>query len=272
MFQIKSKDGKRSENYDRYKKALGMSSKNGGLGMMPSERAKMERELAEKNAQGPAATIQGKTDTRCDDPEAYQSDEEDEPRNQVLDDFADDDAGLMEKLRAKRLAELKAQQSIKQKFKNAGQGYYSEIPESAFIDTLNKSMVSVVHFYHKDFPTCLTMDKHLDIIAKKHLETKFVKMDAEKAPFFVQKLNIRTLPTVCCFIDSVLKEKLIGFEDLGGHDGFKTATLERWLEDKDMVKVTEEELEDRKERQRMEREARLNPIRVGDIDDDFMNW
>jgi hypothetical protein len=37
------------------------------------------------------------------------------------------------------------------------------------------------------------------------------------------------LPTVCCFIDGVLKDKVTGFEDLGGVDTFKTLVLIRRL-------------------------------------------
>lgn len=37
------------------------------------------------------------------------------------------------------------------------------------------------------------------------------------------------LPTICCFIDGVLKDKITGFEELGGIDTFKTLTLIRRL-------------------------------------------
>ena len=37
------------------------------------------------------------------------------------------------------------------------------------------------------------------------------------------------LPTLCCFIDGVLKDKVVGFDDLGGVDTFKTLTLIRRL-------------------------------------------
>ena len=40
----------------------------------------------------------------------------------------------------------------------------------------------VVHFYRASFP-CEVMDKHLAALAPKHLETKFVRIHAEKAPF-----------------------------------------------------------------------------------------
>lgn len=35
------------------------------------------------------------------------------------------------------------------------------------------------------------MDMRLGELAPRHLETKFLRIDAEKAPFFVQKLQAR---------------------------------------------------------------------------------
>ena len=40
------------------------------------------------------------------------------------------------------------------------------------------------------------MDKHLSILAKQHLETRFVKIHAEKSPFLAEKLKIIVLPTL----------------------------------------------------------------------------
>jgi hypothetical protein len=40
----------------------------------------------------------------------------------------------------------------------------------------------VCHFYRSSHP-CQVMDKHLAVLAAKHLETKFVRLHAEKAPF-----------------------------------------------------------------------------------------
>jgi thioredoxin-like negative regulator of GroEL len=52
-------------------------------------------------------------------------------------------------------------------------------------------------------------------------------LNAEKAPFFIQKLAIRTLPTIVCFIDGVARDRVVGFEDLGGKDEFDTIVLTR---------------------------------------------
>lgn len=37
---------------------------------------------------------------------------------------------------------------------------------------------------------CKVMDMRLGELAPRHLETKFLRIDAEKAPFFVQKLQV----------------------------------------------------------------------------------
>jgi thioredoxin-like negative regulator of GroEL len=83
---------------------------------------------------------------------------------------------------------------------------------------------TIVHFYHTDFERCKVMDKHLRTVAMAHPESQFLYINAEKAPFFVQRLQVRSLPTVCLFIDGKLKDKIIGFEGFSG-DGFKTAEL-----------------------------------------------
>lgn len=40
------------------------------------------------------------------------------------------------------------------------------------------------------------VDKHLSILAKKHIETRFIKIHAEKSPFLAEKLKIVVLPTI----------------------------------------------------------------------------
>lgn len=40
------------------------------------------------------------------------------------------------------------------------------------------------------------MDKHMGILAKQHIETRFVKIQAEKSPFLAERLKIVVLPTL----------------------------------------------------------------------------
>ena len=60
------------------------------------------------------------------------------------------------------------------------------------------------------------MHKHLKILYQQFPNTQFLYLNAEKSPFFVQKLSIRSLPTLCIFIDGIMKDKVLGFEGLSG--------------------------------------------------------
>ena len=62
------------------------------------------------------------------------------------------------------------------------------------------------------------MDKHLRIVAEAHPETRIVKLNSQKAPFFVGKLQIQTLPTLVCFKEGVTIGKIVGFEGLAAAD------------------------------------------------------
>lgn len=44
---------------------------------------------------------------------------------------------------------------------------------------------------------------HIQAIAHKHFQTKFVKIEVENAPFLVNRLQIQTLPCVVSFIDGI---------------------------------------------------------------------
>jgi len=138
------------------------------------------------------------------------------------DDFFDDHDAI-EAFRAKRLAAMKAKKARRNK--NRAFGEYREIAEPEFLKTVTKNKHVVVHFFHREFKRCAIMDKRLGMVAYKHDEIKFVKINAEKTPFFVKKLCIRILPSVIFFTDGVAKDRITGFEDLGADD-FRTRSLE----------------------------------------------
>ena len=64
------------------------------------------------------------------------------------------------------------------------------------------------------------------VLAKKYFQTKFIRIDAEGAPFFVEKLKIQVLPCVIMFKDGKAEDRIVGFDVLGGHDTFQTRRLE----------------------------------------------
>merc|ERR1712098_5057 len=91
------------------------------------------------------------------------------------------------------------------------------------------SEMVVCHFYHKNFERCKIMDMHLRKLAPKVMGIKFCTINAEKSPFFVQKLRVKTLPTVIFFKDGVACHHLCGFNEVGGSDEFKTGQLAKVL-------------------------------------------
>ena len=114
------------------------------------------------------------------------------------DNFSDDDEFLNDKdlqdLQSKRLADMKKKVELEQQFHRQGHGEYREIVEEEFLKEVCGSQWVVVHFYHHEFWRCKIVDKHMKILAQKHLSCKWLTMDAEKAPFFIAKLAIQMLP------------------------------------------------------------------------------
>ena len=91
----------------------------------------------------------------------------------------------MRQAAAERLAARKEAYQEQQVNKTLGHGSYTEIVEQEFLPTVTKTNYVVCAFFHKDFERCKIIDMHLQKIAMSHPETRFVRLDAEKAPFFI---------------------------------------------------------------------------------------
>ncbi len=112
-------------------------------------------------------------------------------RNAPLDsdDDGDEDDYELRQIREQRLRQIKAQQLQKLEDLSKGHGQFREIVQDEFLAEMTSSTRVICHFYHKDFPRCEIMNHHLSKLAPKHLEAKFVKINAEKAPFFIDKVK-----------------------------------------------------------------------------------
>ncbi|XP_058222225.1 thioredoxin domain-containing protein PLP3A-like [Rhododendron vialii] len=159
-----------------------------------------------------------------------------------FDDLMDDPE--LEKLHADRIAALKKEAEKRETLKKQGHGEYREISEGDFLGEVTGSDKVVCHFYHREFYRCKIMDKHLKSLCLRHLDTKFIKLDAENAPFFIAKLGIKTLPCVILFRKGVAIDRLVGFQDLGGKDDFTTKTLEALLLRKGILSEVKRDEED----------------------------
>ena len=149
--------------------------------------------------------------------------------DEELDGMDDEEEQIMRQVREKRMAEMKSNYEQIQENKIMGHGQYIEITETEFLPNVTGSKFVICHFYHKDFERCKIIDMHLREIAKTHLEARFVYLNAEKSPFFIQKLQIQVLPTILCFVDGIALDRVVGFADLGNRDDFPRLTLTRRL-------------------------------------------
>eukprot|EP00064_Thunnus_orientalis_P007937 superscaffoldBa00000912_g7959 len=138
----------------------------------------------------------------------------------------------LERMRERRLEALKKAQKQKQfsvfkEWLSKGHGEYREIPsEKDFFSEVKDTKNVVCHFYRNSTFRCKILDKHLAILAKKHVETKFVKLNVEKAPFLTERLRIKVIPTLALLTDGKTKDYVVGFTDLGNTDEFPTEMLE----------------------------------------------
>ena len=144
-----------------------------------------------------------------------------------MDRMEEDD---FERLRRERMEALKKQSAKRAEWKANGHGEYSELHDQKdFFAQLKKSERAVVHFYRPSTIRCEIVDMHLGKLARKHIETRFVKVNAEKMPFVCERLNIWALPTLVLVKDGKTDHSIVGFDEFGGKDDFPTSLLEEVL-------------------------------------------
>ncbi|KAF8654943.1 hypothetical protein HU200_033672 [Digitaria exilis] len=134
----------------------------------------------------------------------------------------------IEALRERRIQQMRRAAERRAKWRALGHGEYTEVPEKEFFAAAKASERLVCHFYRDNWP-CKVVDKHLSILAKQHVETRFIKVHAEKAPFLTEKLRIVVLPTLAIVKNAKVEDYVVGFDELGGKDDFSTEDLEERL-------------------------------------------
>ncbi|OUS45723.1 thioredoxin-like protein [Ostreococcus tauri] len=182
----------------------------------------------------------------------------------------------LEEIHRERVQAMKEAQERRMKMEREGHGTLSEVEEKEFLPEVTTTQLVVAHFYHQEFERCRIMDKHLSALSKKYFDTKFIKISAPDAPFFVTKLQVKVLPCLIFFKNGVAFDRLVGFEDLGGKDDYPTAKLERILLDAGaVVPVERNDSDSEDEAEEIRREAMNRMIRGGyhrnddDEDSDF---
>lgn len=140
-----------------------------------------------------------------------------------LEEMGEDD---FEALRQKRKLVLAKKMRQEQDWKQLGHGRYLELTDTKeFFDAAKKSARMVVHFYRGVTPRCEIVDAHFQKLAPTHLETRFVKINAEKNMFLVERLGIILMPTIVLIKDGKTEHSLRGFDEMGGTDDFSTDVM-----------------------------------------------
>merc|ERR1712086_676756 len=105
----------------------------------------------------------------------------------------------LDKLRESKLEQRKRMEKQKGEWINKGHGKYREInDENEFFRECKQSRNVVIHFYRSSTWRCEIVDNHIKKLMVEHLETKFLKINAEKCPFLVERLNVTVIPTIVC--------------------------------------------------------------------------
>lgn len=148
---------------------------------------------------------------------------EDEQLNATLaklDEMKDDE---LDRLRERRRAQMKKQMEQKQIWKAKGHGEVSELADQhQFFQTTKTSKQVVVLFYTPTNTFGPVIDKHMITLAPLHMETKFCKINAEKAEYLVNKLNVWMMPTIMCIKDQQVVHQFNGLVEFGGTDAFSS--------------------------------------------------
>ncbi len=151
----------------------------------------------------------------------------------------------LEKLREKRLAQMKSAAEQRTKWLQNGHGTYDELPTGqhggdvakSFFELSKKSSRVVIHFHRPTTRSCDVFHRSLSELAPKHPETKFVKINVEGcddvreggsgvgAKYLVEKLGIVVMPTLLIVKDRNAVHQIRGFDELGGSEAFSVNDL-----------------------------------------------
>lgn len=116
---------------------------------------------------------------------------------QAYDNIQDMKDSELDKLRDAKRERMKKLQQKRNEWRQNGHGEYHEVKgQKDFFRECKFSERVLVHFFRSATHRCNIIDRHFSELAQKHLETKFIKIDAEKSPYLVEKLHIWMLPSI----------------------------------------------------------------------------
>lgn len=150
----------------------------------------------------------------------------------------------LDRIRERRLAQMKKAAEQKSKWLSQGHCTYTAIGEGQhgadaareFFDMSKQSERVVVHFHRPTTRICDIFHAHLAKLAPMHPETRFVKINVDQcdaegggsggATYLVEKLGIVVMPTLLVVKNRKAHHHVRGFDELGGTENFSLEALE----------------------------------------------
>lgn len=150
------------------------------------------------------------------------------------------DENDIESLRRKRIEEMRKRAQQEQQWKTQGHLQYTELrDEKEWFQAAKESERLICHFYRASTWRCQIVDRHMEAIAKKHVEARFCKINAENCPYLAEKLQIVLMPTIIMTLNNFTHDRIEGFDELGGRDDFVTDVFEKRIAKKNMIDYEE---------------------------------
>jgi len=140
------------------------------------------------------------------------------------------------KIRAKRLQEMQRKKQEAEMNKFNGHGKLDKISDQQeFFAAAKNSERLVCIFTRNSNKYGKQMLEHAELLSAKHLEARFVWVDAENAPFLTDRLNIYMLPTIVCVKDNKVHKQHNGLNEIDGQGRYTSGMLEFLLQADDML-------------------------------------
>lgn len=136
--------------------------------------------------------------------------DEDEATLKELESLDLDD---VKKLRQQRIKEIHEQKKLLDQWRKKNHGVVTSVVDQAeFFNHVKQSKFVVCIFFKTANKWCDMMRNLLKKIAPLHLETRFLEMEGEKAPYLCEKLAIKVMPTIVLCKDNKIDRQCAGLD------------------------------------------------------------
>lgn len=140
------------------------------------------------------------------------------------------DLNDVRELQKKRLLELRKKEKLISEWKSKNHGVLTTVVDQGeFFQHVKQSQFVVCLFFKTANKWCDLLRDHLKVIARSHLETRFLEIEGEKAPYLCRKLNVFMMPTLVLCKDNKVNQQCNGLDPFNPTGQLTSALVEQRL-------------------------------------------